>query len=225
MRRIFLFFLCLCLIPLPVQARESGKYVVLSFDDGPSGRFTRRLLDGLAQRDVKATFLLCGYRLKDYPAEARHIADEGHEIGIHGYSHDPLCTMAPADILDEIRRTAALLPEGTTVTFLRPPGGACADVLYAAARQEGLAVLNWSLDTRDWADKDAVVITARVLNNVKDGDVILMHDMYDSTVDAAFAIIDALTDRGYRFVTASELAKLRGYSICPGRVYCRFPLQ
>lgn len=225
MRRIFLVILCLCLMCLPVQARQSANYVVLTFDDGPSGRFTRRLLDGLAQRDVQATFLLCGYRLKDYPAEARRIADEGHEIGIHGYSHDRLCTMAPADILREIRQTAALLPQGTEVTFLRPPGGACGGSLCTVAQQQGLAVLNWSLDTRDWADQDASVITARVLENVRDGDVILMHDMYDSSVDAAFAIIDALSARGYRFVTASGLAKLRGYSLRPGTVYCSFPPQ
>lgn len=223
MRRIFLILMCLCLVPLPAQAQQPTKYVVLSFDDGPSGRFTRRLLDGLAQRDVKATFLLCGYRLKDYPKEAQRIADEGHEIGIHGYSHNSMCGMGPSCVAREILDTAALLPQGVNPVFLRPPGGKCGGAMYEMARQQGLAVLNWSLDTKDWTVKNAATITDTVLQNVRDGDVILMHDMYDSSVDAALAIIDALTARGYQFITASQLAQLRGYSLRPGEVYCRFP--
>ena len=84
MRRFFGIFLCFCILIFPVRGAEETKYVALTFDDGPSGRFTRRLLDGLQQRDVKATFLLCGYRLKDYPKEAQRIFREGHEIGLHG---------------------------------------------------------------------------------------------------------------------------------------------
>lgn len=223
LRRIFLVLLCLSMLVLPVRGEEQSKYVVLTFDDGPSGRFTRRLLDGLAQRDVKATFLLCGYRLKDYPKEAQRIADEGHEIGIHGYSHDSMCSMDLCRVSREILDTAALLPAGVRPTFLRPPGGACGDCLCQIARKQGLAILNWSLDTRDWAVKDAKAITATVLNNVRDGDVILMHDLYDSSVDAAFAIIDALQARGYQFLTATELVQLRGYSLTAGEVYQCFP--
>ena len=223
MRRFFSIILCICLLAVPVRAEGQTKYVVLTFDDGPSGRFTRRLLDGLQERDVKATFLLCGYRIKDYPKEAQRIADEGHEIGIHGYSHKSMCAMGLDCVTQEILDTAALLPEGVRPVFLRPPGGQCGDQMRLASKKQGLAVLNWSLDTKDWALKDADAITRRVLDNIKDGDVILMHDMYDSSVDAALAIVDALTERGYKFATATELVQLRGTMLTPGEVYCSFP--
>jgi peptidoglycan/xylan/chitin deacetylase (PgdA/CDA1 family) len=78
------FLLCLCLLWVPVRASTEEKLVALTFDDGPSGRFTRRLLEGLAQRDAKATFFLCGYRLEQYPRLAEAIVAEGHEVGVHG---------------------------------------------------------------------------------------------------------------------------------------------
>ena len=87
MRRFWAIFLCFCLIGFPCAKAKEPAYVALTFDDGPSGRFTRRLLEGLEQREVKATFLLCGYRLEDYPQLAKQIFEAGHEIGLHGYSH------------------------------------------------------------------------------------------------------------------------------------------
>ena len=122
--RVLLLCCCLLGLVLPVEAAESSpKYVALTFDDGPSGRFTRALLDGLAERNVKATFFLCGYRIRQYPELAQRIAEEGHEIGCHGVSHDSMETMSRRDIAEEISATLALLPEGTRVRFLRPPGG------------------------------------------------------------------------------------------------------
>ena len=193
----------------------------LTFDDGPSGRFTRRLLDGLKERDVKATFLLCGYRIEDYPAEAKRIAAEGHEIGIHGYSHDSMSTMTEAQVMSEIKKTAALLP-GSAV-FLRPPGGKCNDATCAAAQKAGLAILSWSLDPKDWAIHDTGAIVSAVVEKAQDGDVILLHDMSDSSVTAALRIIDQLETRGFRFVTVSELAKIKGITLEPGVVYSKFP--
>ena len=222
MRRIFLLMLCLSLVVIPAKAAQQPKYVALTFDDGPSGRFTRRLLDGLQARDAKATFLLCGYRLKDYPKEARRIADEGHEIGIHGYSHDPMNTMTEAQVRGEILATASLLPEGVCPAFLRPPGGQCGAEMCRAAKNLGLPVLNWSLDSRDWATNDAALITRRVVERAKDGDVILMHDMSASSVTAALEIIDCLHARGFRFVTVSELVALKGANLRPGEIYCGF---
>ena len=87
MRRWIGIFLCVALLCLPVKAKPEKKYVALTFDDGPSGKYTRQLLEGLAQRGVKATFLLCGYRIAEDAATARQIFDAGHEIGLHGYSH------------------------------------------------------------------------------------------------------------------------------------------
>ena len=222
MRRLISLVLCVCLLAFPVRGEQEKKYIALTFDDGPSGKYTRRLLEGLEQRDVKATFLLCGYRLEDYPREAERIFRDGHEIGIHGYSHDDMGKMTYAQALDEIKRTAALLPEGCKPVFLRPPGGSLGKGLEQATKAAGLAILNWSVDPRDWATHDAQAVETFVTGTVRDGDVILLHDMCDCSVDAALNIIDRLQAQGFCFVTASELAQLRGITPQPGKVYTRF---
>ena len=104
MGRFLALILCLCQLVLPAQAKEV-KYVALTFDDGPSGKYTQALLDGLYDRGVNATFLLCGYRMKDYPELTQRIFDEGHEIGFHGYSHKNMKNMSRRDIAADIRRS------------------------------------------------------------------------------------------------------------------------
>ena len=222
MRRFWMAVLCLILLAMPVSAAEE-KLVALSFDDGPSGRFTRRLLDGLSERDARATFLLCGYRLELYPELAARILEEGHEIGLHGYSHDSMAEMCRCDLEDELERTTALLPADCRCLFLRPPGGQARGDTGEVAEDWGLALLYWSLDPKDWETRDRNTIVRRVLDRVKDGDVILMHDMSDSSVDAALTIVDALQKRGFRFVTASELAAEKGVTVIPGESYSSFP--
>lgn len=223
MRRILAVLFCvLCLWPIPVQAVQN-KYVALTFDDGPSGKYTRRLLDGLAQRNAKATFLLCGYRMKEYPELTERILKEGHEIGIHGYSHKNMKPMTRRQIAQEIMDTEALLPEGYRPAFLRPPGGCCSDGVRQVARARQLAVLDWSVDPRDWATSDVAAIDAAVMERVRDGDVVLLHDMSGSSVDAALRIVDQLQAQGFTFVTVSELARLRDVDIVPGKMYRSFP--
>lgn len=214
--------LCLLLLVLPVRAEKSGGCVALTFDDGPSGKYTRRLLEGLDSRDVKATFLLCGYRLRDYPETAQAIYDRGHEIGLHGFTHNSMKEMSAAQVEQELRDTISLLPRGCKPAFMRPPGGATTKSVRSAARQVGVAVLNWSLDPKDWAKHDAAAVEQAVVPFVRDGDIILLHDMSTSSVDAALAIVDALRQRGFQFVTVSELARMRGVSPEPGQVYTRF---
>ena len=222
MRRLLSIILCVCLMAFPVRGEAKTKYIALTFDDGPSGKYTRRLLDGLEERDVKATFFLCGYRLKDYPREAERIFREGHEIGLHGYSHDDMGKMTAAQIRKELKDTAALLPDGCEPAFLRPPGGSRGSALEQETEKMGLAILNWSVDPRDWANHDAQAVETFVIESVQDGDVILLHDMCDCSVDAALAIIDRLQEQGFQFVTASQLAKIRGITPQPGQVYSSF---
>lgn len=223
MRRILLILLCIFLLGcLPARAEEE-RYVALTFDDGPSGRFTRRLLEGLEQRDVQATFLLCGYRLEIYPSLAKKIYASGHEIGLHGYSHRNMANMSAYELHQEIEKTRKLLPEGCRPSFLRPPGGSENQLVGQVARQEGLSILTWSVDPRDWAVHDALAVEAAVVSQVRDGDVILLHDLSDSSVDAALAIIDRLQKDGFRFVTVSQLALLRGVQPQPGKTYLCFP--
>lgn len=222
MRRIFALFLCLVLVGVPPVRSESPRYVALTFDDGPSGRFTRRLLTGLQERDAKATFLLCGYRLEIYPELAKRILAEGHEIGLHGYSHKDMAKLTRRELIKEIKDTIALLPQGCEPVFLRPPGGSESSLVSTVAAEMELALLNWSVDPRDWAVHDAAVVETAVISQVRSGDVILLHDLSDSSVDAALSIVDKLQEEGFHFVTVSELARLRGITPQPGKTYHHF---
>lgn len=220
-RRFALCILCVCLLCVPVRA-ESEKAVALTFDDGPSGRFTLALLKGLSERGAKATFFLCGYRIEDSPGMPERILAEGHEIGLHGFSHDSMEKMNRCCLEKELDATRALLPKDCPIRFLRPPGGLCGKCTDAVTEERGLSVLKWSVDPKDWATHDVHAVERAVLEKVRDGDVILMHDMSDSSVEAALHIVDALQKRGFSFVTASELAAKKGVTLTAGKVYSRF---
>lgn len=223
MRRLLTFLLSLTFLALPVRADCGTRYVALTFDDGPSGKYTRALLDGLYDRGAKATFLLCGYRIKDYPDIAQRIFDEGHEIGLHGYSHKNMQQLSRRDIAAELMDTEALLPEGCRPAFFRPPGGLHSDSIIQVAAARGLALLHWSVDPHDWEIHNRQTIEKSVLEQVTDGDIILLHDMSTESVEAALAIVDALLKYDYEFVTVSELARLRGMRPKAGVVYQNFP--
>ena len=223
MRRLIALTFALTLLAMPVRAASASRYVALTFDDGPSGKYTRALLDGLYDRGAKATFLLCGYRIKDYPEIAQRILEEGHEIGYHGYSHDSMKTMSRRGIAQELMDTEALLPEGCHPAFLRPPGGFSSDAVKQVAQARGLAILHWSVDPHDWEIHNKQAIEKAVLEQVHDGDIILLHDMSTASVEAALDIVDALLKEDYEFVTVSELARLRGQRPKAGTVYKKFP--
>ena len=222
MKRLAVLIFCISFLCFPVRATENKKLVALTFDDGPSGRFTRKLLQGLEERGAKATFLLCGYRMEQYPDLTQQIFQKGHEIGLHGYSHKTMKDMCPRDTTREIKKAIALLPEGCQVTFLRPPGGLCSACIQSAAEEFGLSLLHWSVDPKDWAIHDAELIANNVISHVQDGDVILLHDMSDSSIEAALAIVDALQEQGFCFLTASELARTRSIILVPGTKYTQF---
>lgn len=222
MRRIIAIFLLFAMIFPQRTEATTEKYIALTFDDGPSGRFTRRLLEGLQERNVKATFLLCGYRIAQYSEITEQIFSAGHEIGLHGYSHNDMGQMNYDQAAKEITNTIALLPEKCHPAFLRPPGGSCCDAAARAAADLGLALLDWSVDPRDWCCDNSRKITQFVTSHVRAGDVILLHDMSDSSVNAAFAIIDQLQTQGFTFVTASQLAQIQGISLQPGILYRHF---
>ena len=223
MRRILVCVLLLGILVLPAQAAEGKKYVALTFDDGPSGKYTERLLDGLALRGARCTFFLCGYRMEQYPELTQRIFDEGHEIGFHGFSHDSMRNMSRRTIGQELIDSRNLLPEDCEPVFFRPPGGFVTDGVRQVAEARQLALLSWSVDPKDWATKSVTSIEQAVLKNVKDGDIILLHDMTITSVQAALDLVDVLQKEGYRFVTVSELAQLRQMRIRPGEIYRNFP--
>ena len=214
--------LCLC---LPASAGDTpAGYVALTFDDGPSGPITMRLLDGLRERGAHATFFLCGYRMEQYPAPLPRYLAEGHELGVHSTAHANLTKLSPGDLRRDLSDTARAIEAsaGVRPMLLRPPGGAYNGAVLEAAEAEGLSVILWSVDTRDWAARDADAVLSAMGRSISDGDIILMHDMSDSSVQAALHLVDDLQAKGFRFVTVSELSALRGRSLEPGAVYGNF---
>ena len=221
MKRLIVLLVCCSLLCIPVRASEE-RLVALTFDDGPSGKYTRRLLEGLEERGIKATFFLCGYRIKQFPELTERICREGHEIGLHGYSHKFMQNMSETAVMQEFQKTMDLLPADCKVSFLRPPGGLCGKNVLTVAEKMDLGVVLWSVDPKDWEEHSIRKIVKDVVSIAQDGDVILLHDMYDSSIEAAFAIIDTLRTQGFRFVTVSELAQARDVAVLPGKRYARF---
>ena len=224
MRRIWSILLMLALLAAPVRAAENEKWVALTFDDGPSGALTERLLDGLAARDVKATFFVCGYRVAEYPEALRRIAAEGHEIGLHSEKHDYMQKMGYEAVLDDLSRCRAEVAEccGAQARLFRPPGGLYSEVLLRASADLGLSVVLWSVDPEDWDVKKAATVLPTIRKEVFPGSVILMHDLHESSVDAALTAVDELSAQGYRFCTVSELAEKTGTVLLPGVLYTAF---
>lgn len=180
------------------------KKVALTFDDGPNADYTGKLLKGLKERGVCATFFLLGTEVEKYPKLVKQIYEEGHMIGTHSYQHVNLCNLTDEAAVEQIVKTNTLLEEitGKVPLFIRPPFGCWKkDLDYETMMIEVL----WDIDPKDWCTANTSVIVNRVLKEVEDGDIILLHDASQSSVDAALQVIDSLQKEGYLFVTVEEL--------------------
>lgn len=178
--------------------------VALTFDDGPHPVYTKRLLDGLQSRGIRATFFVVGENISGSEELIRRMADEGHVIGNHTYSHIKLSVITDAEACGEVQKTDALVRAltGSGTEFIRPPFGSWKKTLECEL--EMIPVL-WDVDPLDWTTKNTGVIVQRVLEDVEPGDIILLHDFYGSSVDAALEIADQLLAQGYELVTVDEL--------------------
>ena len=225
-RKILALALVLALLAgmRPVRA-AAPRYVALTFDDGPSGATTEQLLSALRQRNVQVTFFLCGYRMDEHPEQPALLAQAGHELGIHGYRHSYLNQLPPDQARAEIEDTAARIEAlcGVRPRLLRPPGGLMNDTVRAIAREDGLPLILWSVDPEDWNCQDSDCVARRILQHAENGSIILMHDLSESSIRAAMTVIDTLQNRGYSFVTVSELAALTQTELVPGETYRCFP--
>ena len=183
---------------LPVISKTAGtpKYIALTFDDGPSRKYTPILLDGLKERGVHATFFLMGKNIEGEEDIVKRMSEEGHLIGNHSYEHIQL-TKAGEHTQEQIEAITGKRPE-----YIRPPYG---DWNEELEEEIGMTPVLWSLDSLDWKLKDTGKIIHQVLKDVKDGDIILLHDIFPSSVEAALELIDILQKEGYVFVTADEL--------------------
>ena len=192
------------------------KYVALTFDDGPRRGTTERLLDGLKERGAKATFFLIGQQIEDNAALVARMAEEGHQIGNHTWSHQRLDGILPDEAAQEVVRTEAVLEAllGGGEYWLRPPYGQVAEGV-----ELGVPMVKWCVDPRDWESRDAEKVTRAILDCVEPNSIILLHDIYSTSVDAALRVVDRLQEEGYWFVTVEELLWLNGVTPEAGRMY------
>ena len=227
-----LVFLCISLALLSGcapggPAAETGgdaripeeKLIAITFDDGPRRETTERLLDGLEERDARATFFLIGRQIEGNEDLVERMQAEGHQVGSHTWSHTRLTGVSADTLRQEVGRKEEdqedLLSPPTN--WLRPPYGA----VDAADRDLiQTPMIKWSIDPRDWEKLDTAQVTAAVLKAAAPNQIILLHDIYPTSVDAAMAVVDALQGEGYRFVTVAELLEANGIQPAAGVLYC-----
>lgn len=209
-----------------VPARAAGapgqKLAAITFDDGP-GPYTDGLLDGLAERGVVVTFFMQGRNAERYPAVVKKAFEAGHQIASHTYSHPQLTNLSAGSIQNELAAAARALDRATGVSgsyMVRPPYGSTNGQVLSALHAPAIL---WSVDTRDWESRNADAVYRHIVNDTRDGSIILLHDIHASTIPGALRGIDALLAQGYELVTVSELLRRRGCDPVPGMKYYSAP--
>lgn len=191
-----------------MAVKTSTPVVAMTFDDGPHPSLTPKLLDMLKARNLRATFYLIGNRVVTWPDIVKRIADEGHEIGNHSWSHPNLAKHSNASVLSQIDRTTDAIYKVTgrpPVTF-RPPYGSFTKRQRLMLYQErNLPTILWSVDPQDWRRPGASVVAKRILKHSRPGAIILSHDIQSGTVKAMPNTFDGLTARGLHFGTVSQM--------------------
>ena len=201
----------------------SKPMVALTFDDGPSP-YTPGILDTLEKYGSRATFFEVGNRINQYPDTVLRISRMGCEIGNHSYDHPLLGNASAAKIYSQLSRTDTRIKAviGKKPVLFRPPYGSIGSSLRNNA---GRPMILWSIDTLDWKNRNADAVYWAVMNHVKDGDIILMHDLYGSTRTAVQKIVPALQKRGYQLVTVSELAQYKKVTLSAGKSYSQLRIS
>ncbi len=195
--------------------------VAITFDDGPRPESTTRILNTLEFFNAKATFFVVGWRAAKYPSLLKREINIGCQIGNHTYSHPELTKVSMDKIKSEIASTdkAVYSATGKYPAIIRPPYGAYSQTVLSVTDKP---LILWSFDTLDWQYRNADYIAKTVLSKVKDGDVILLHDIHDTTAAATEKIVPELLAKGYQLVTVEELAQHKKYKLASHRAYTRF---
>lgn len=213
----------------PLEPQMGNRYIdpakpmiALTFDDGPANA-TARILDTLEANGARATFFMVGNRMRSYPSTVRRMVALGCEPASHTWDHTYITKLSESALFANLEQVDAALSEiaGVRTAIMRPPGGFLNDAAKASLAKRGVPAVMWSIDTLDWKTRNAQNTIDTVLNTVRDGDIILMHDLYETTADAAAVLVPELMSRGYQLVTVSELASYRG-GMEPGKSYGRF---
>ncbi len=200
---------------------KNGKFIALTYDDGPSS-YTSYLLDTLEEHNAKATFFIVGNRADKYRDTIKRMDYLNMEISSHTFNHDLLTKLDEAGIQDTLNKTDEALIEiiGHGANLMRPVEGAVNELVQATVQKP---IIRWDVDTLDWQTKNTQAIVDHVLENIKDGCIILMHDIYPTTIEASQILIPKLQEMGYQLVTIPELAEIRGIELTPGEIYRTFP--
>lgn len=192
--------------------------VALTFDDGPHYKYTNKILDYLEKYNGAATFFVLGSNAEKNKKVIKRIAESGNEIGNHTYAHKQLTKLSGKEITDEITKTANIIEAitGDKPNILRPTYGSVNDnvMLYS-----DVPLILWSIDTRDWKNRNKNKVADAALRKVRDGDIILMHDIYETTAMASEVIIKELSSRGYQLVTINELYEAKSINLEKGHKY------
>ncbi|MBQ3142229.1 MAG: polysaccharide deacetylase family protein [Bacilli bacterium] len=195
---------------------KADKYVAFTFDDGPS-EYTSDIVDAFVSNNSKATFFMLGNRMKALGSVVNYVKDNNMEIGSHTYSHKRLTDLTKEEALEEINSTVIVYNELTNenLTLLRPPYGSINNEVMNLSL---FPLITWSIDPKDWLNKDPEYIKNHVLETIYDGAIILMHDIYPTSKEAVKMLIPELISNGYKLVTVSELAKIKGKTLVPGQI-------
>lgn len=189
---------------LPEEKKTEKKRIALTFDDGPHPIYTPQMLELLKEEQVPATFFLLGENVELYGDVVKEIAKEGHLIGNHTYHHVQITSLSLEEACKEIQETSDLIEEltGTGTEYVRPPFGTWNEELE---ERLDLIPVMWSIDTKDWTTQNVDWIVQEAVKHAEDHDIILMHDSYQSTVDAVKRVIEQLEAEGFEFVTVDEI--------------------
>lgn len=209
-------------------SQSGGRYidpnkpmVALTFDDGPQPSVGNRIMDCLAQYGGKATFFVVGDRVASRAAEMQRMVAEGHEVANHTMNHKYLQKLGAAEIQAQVNKCNDAIEAacGVRPAIMRLPGGNYNSTVLANTH---MPMIQWSIDTLDWKTRNAQSTVNAVVGKVKDGGIILMHELYNQTGDAALQIIPALTEQGFQLVTVSEMAEAKGVGLQAGKLYSSF---
>lgn len=209
-------------------SQSDGRYidpnkpmVALTFDDGPQPSVGNRIMDCLAQYGGKATFFVVGDRVPSQVAEIQRMVAEGHEVANHTMNHKYLQKLGAAEIQAQVKKCndAVEAACGVRPTIMRLPGGNYNSTVLTNTH---MPMVQWNIDTLDWKTKNSQSTVNAVVGKVKDGDIVLMHELYSQTGDGALQIIPALTEQGFQLVTVSEMAAAKGVDLKAGKLYFFF---
>ena len=197
------------------------KLIALTFDDGP-GEYTERLMDILSDYGAKATFFVLGNCIENKENILKRMADEGHEIGNHTFSHRPLTYMTEDEVIAEIADTTEKISSACSFSpsFVRAPYGDVNESVQNIGKRLNVAFAGWAVDTVDWNTKDADKVCDAIVSGANEGDIILCHDVHKSTVDAIEKALPILLEKEFSLVTLTDLLTSDGGTVEAGKIYC-----